>query len=560
MTTSRPSLAAGPGAAAGKASTVGARCPAQGRPAAWARASSANTAKRAPHQPDHAVGVAARPPPVDRGRAVQDAPDAPQHRPGRPTAARGPRRWPAGRTRRGRTGRRSRRPCTGRCGPSRRCRTSRPAGRRGCRPRGWHPRRPGGRGRTGWPAGTGPAMPRRSRRPAPRPGAVSSPARSRMSMTGVPSSTSSTPGERTAPVTVTRVEPGASGVPCRRNHWGPWRAMRATWDRVSALWTTTGRRPTRSGTDLSTRSVGRAGRSLSHGHERRLLAGHVAARRAHHGGTGSGAAPARVPLGEGGLERPAAAGPLSSATQTHDLGGADHGRGHLGAVQDQVRGVGQQDPVLGAGRLTLHGVDHHHRRAARPADGVPLGAGGEARTSPAEQPGLGDRPPDGGPPLRVVPRRAGPTGRAWPGGWPGPARRTGPSDRPAVVRWRPGSWCSWSIPLEQSGGGGGRRRRCGRGTGCGAVVDGGPGGPGRGSTPRPGGVRSTVGRRDRTGTARVPAPARRARSRFRRWSAMRQASAPATASVHRAARASNQRVAASVPMPSEWAMATGQLP
>ena len=176
MTPSPSRVGRGGGPGPGRASTVGARCPAQGRPSAWARASSAKTDQRAPHQPDHAVGMTARPPPVDRGRAAPDAAEHRSGRPDRPTAARGRRRWPAGRTRTGRTGRRSRRPCSGRSGPSRRCRTT-PAGRATRMPTPWvapaAARGPGAK-RGGQPGRVqpGPAV---ARRPAPRPDAVGRP-------------------------------------------------------------------------------------------------------------------------------------------------------------------------------------------------------------------------------------------------------------------------------------------------------------------------------------------------------------------------------------------------
>jgi hypothetical protein len=47
---------------------------------------------------------------------------------------------------------------------------------------------------------------------------------------------------------------------------------------------------------------------------------------------------------------------------------------------------------------------------------------------------------------------------------------------------------------------------------------------------------------------------------LRRWSAIRQVSEATTARQQAAASTSIHTVAASVPIPNEWAMATGQLP
>ena len=80
--------------------------------------------------------------------------------------------------------------------------------------------------------------------------------RSAMSHKGVPRSTSTTPGWATAPLTVTRQVPGSSAIPRARNGPGPWRAIRATWARVSVLCTRAGRLPMRNGMPLSGRKTG----------------------------------------------------------------------------------------------------------------------------------------------------------------------------------------------------------------------------------------------------------------------------------------------------------------
>ena len=157
-------------------------------------------------------------------------------------------------------------------------------------------------------------------------------------------------------------------------------------------------------------------------------------------------------------------------------------------------------------------------RAGRPADGVPLGRRRGSRAPP--RPSSPDSATARTMPARhrlVVAVREGSRARGWPGGWPGPEEPRPRPDRPAVVRGRRASRCSWSILLEQSGGRGApvARHRGGSGA-CGTIPVAdrwavGPAGPGRA---RPGWWRRPV----------------RARSRLRRWSTMRQTSAPVTAS------------------------------
>ena len=81
-----------------------------------------------------------------------------------------------------------------------------------------------------------------------------------MSMSGVPRSTSTTPGCGTAPPIVTREVPGSSTSPWARNASGPVLAIMATWASVSALCTRALLRPIRSAVPLSGRNDGRESR------------------------------------------------------------------------------------------------------------------------------------------------------------------------------------------------------------------------------------------------------------------------------------------------------------
>ncbi len=65
---------------------------------------------------------------------------------------------------------------------------------------------------------------------------------------------------------------------------------------------------------------------------------------------------------------------------------------------------------------------------------------------------------------------------------------------------------------------------------------------------------------DRSGTARVRAPTRRARSLLARRSTSRHPSEATTATAHNPASTSIHDLKPSVPSPMAWAMANGQLP
>ena len=90
-------------------------------------------------------------------------------------------------------------------------------------------------------------------------GAAGPPARSRISGRGVPGAASTTPGRWTAPRSVSSTVPGSSGVPTARNQPAPWRAISATWAKVSALASTVGRPSTPRSAVRCGETVGRAG-------------------------------------------------------------------------------------------------------------------------------------------------------------------------------------------------------------------------------------------------------------------------------------------------------------
>ncbi len=75
----------------------------------------------------------------------------------------------------------------------------------------------------------------------PRNGPEGPPAACRTAVSGAPSGTSSTPGTRTAPLTVTSIVPGSAAVPASRNQSGPYRTSRPRWASVSTLCTSVGR-------------------------------------------------------------------------------------------------------------------------------------------------------------------------------------------------------------------------------------------------------------------------------------------------------------------------------
>lgn len=89
-----------------------------------------------------------------------------------------------------------------------------------------------------------------------------------------------------------------------------------------------------------------------------------------------------------------------------------------------------------------------------------------------------------------------------------------------------------------------------------------PPGPGRTGIERTGDRDNAVSIRSdaRTETDRVVAPAEIARSRLFRYSPILQTNDPMTAREHTPARPSIHSLEASVPIPKEWDMATGQLP
>ena len=68
------------------------------------------------------------------------------------------------------------------------------------------------------------------------------------------------------------------------------------------------------------------------------------------------------------------------------LGRADRVGRQRDAVKDQVREVRQEQPVLGAGRLSLRAVGDHNRLAA-PGDGTHLAPGWEAGATSAGEAG-----------------------------------------------------------------------------------------------------------------------------------------------------------------------------
>ena len=140
--------------------------------------------------------------------------------------------------------------------------------------------------------------------------------------------------------------------------------------------------------------------------EGRLLAGHVAVRRAaeaqrHRVDTPVG------PLVQCLLHRPGRL-LVAGAHADLDCGRPDGPRRQHRAVEHQMGRAGRQGSVLAAGRLALHQVGHHHRTPEGGAPPRELTEGGEFATgrepgaATAEQPGPVHRLHEASAPLPVV--------------------------------------------------------------------------------------------------------------------------------------------------------------
>ncbi len=215
-----------------------------------------------------------------------------------------------------------------------------------------------------------------------------------MSSTDVPVGTSTTPGEPTAPPTLTRVVPGADGAPTEANHSPPNRATSARCARVSAFCTRVGRpaAPRWNGTVGIHRHADALADPVR---ERALLAGHVAGRRRHQ--------PDGQWVDAGGLalvQRRIEDGHQGGAAVHGDerIRGTDRAGRQGDPVEHQVRRVGDEHRVLAARGLALHrvGDDHRVTRAAQSATGgralhdrAKLALGREPAAAPASEPGRG---------------------------------------------------------------------------------------------------------------------------------------------------------------------------
>ena len=254
-----------------------------------------------------------------------------------------------------------------------------------------------------------------------------------MSISGVPRSISTTPGCSTAPEIVTRDVPGSSTSPWARNASGPVRAIIATCASVSALWTRAPRRPMRRAVPLSGRKDGRDWPDST----QRTSADSSPAMKRSGGRTmtsGTGAQPAAT---RSARARATAAATWwrPSGTQTRHASRAAGGGQELRAVEHEVRRTDEEELVLVAGRLPLHGVDHDGAAAARGVRDGELDGGREPGPAAAGQAGGLERRDEGLAPAPGAGRRA--AGR-------GPARRR---DRPGRSDGRAaGSGRWWAGP------------------------------------------------------------------------------------------------------------------
>ena len=184
---------------------------------------------------------------------------------------------------------------------------------------------------------------------------------------------------------VTREVPGSSTRPWARKASGPVRAIIATWANVSALWTRAPRRPMRKAVPLSGRKDGRDWPDST----QCARADSSPAMKRSGGRTicsGTGAQPAAA---RSASARDTAAATWSRPSGTHTVDPLRAaGRGEeLRAVEHQMGRPDEEELVLVAGRLALHGV--HKDGAAGPA-GVrhgELDGGREAGAAAAGQAG-----------------------------------------------------------------------------------------------------------------------------------------------------------------------------
>ena len=120
-----------------------------------------------------------------------------------------------------------------------------------------------------------------------------------------------------------------------------------------------------------------------------LLAADVAARR-RDDAQGGPAVARRAALVDGAQRR----GPhprVRALDVEHHLVGADRGGGDHGAVDHEVRRVGEQDGVLAAGRLALRAVGDDHGPAPPARDGAQLEGAGDVSAAAPAQPAALDR-------------------------------------------------------------------------------------------------------------------------------------------------------------------------
>ena len=343
-------------------------CPAHGRPAAWPAASSANTQSagapdgrprrgdgRRPARPPAAHRSSRRasdgdvgPPGGQQFEVVGDRRQPEDARPALPGAL--PGHLPGDPRRLGDAARRGR------------------EDHDDARPRGWPRPRPADRARTatvgpvrvepgaavatdqepGHRRPVGPHAGRRSRRPA------------------CPSSTSTTPGGRTAPDTVTRVVPGASCGPERPEPRRPVPGDEGHLGQRLGVVDQHGAAP-EPAAGRTCRPAGPVGRHRRSSQATSADSSPVTYRAGGRRRDTARPTPAGRRRSATARWRARAVASRSSATHTTTSRAPDEGGGDLGAVEDEVGRPGQQRPVLGAGRLALHGVHHHDGTPARPA-------------------------------------------------------------------------------------------------------------------------------------------------------------------------------------------------
>ena len=176
--------------------------------------------------------------------------------------------------------------------------------------------------------------------------------------------------------------PGSSAVPSCRNHAAPWRAMRATWARVSTFCTSVGAPPTPRSKVRGGLNVGMREAAVDAADQGGFLACEEPRR------AGNEPDRPRVAAGGGPFGEREGEPFVQPAAGVHiqiDAAGADRGRGQLQPIEHEMRREPEQVLVLAARWLTLGAVTDHDGPPPLRGDRGHLPRCRECRAAPAGQ-------------------------------------------------------------------------------------------------------------------------------------------------------------------------------